>query len=235
MPLASTRSVGSILRGAGFAGKCKLPRSKTVGQRARRWRSDSAHNNHHHHSLPPSCLAICVMSDANHRASAAQDGLSTPTSQYASPDTRSSASSSPQSSEGNGPPDPQRSKTAPLLQPPNVDTVISNDIELRPTSPILAEMRNPEHQPALRRTSSALSTGSSSGQTAREKKRLRFTPVAQEDRRDYDHESNRMEYLMDAHDLEDGLGRRTVKGKGVPRDQASYLRSDPGTPNLSET
>lgn len=40
---------------------------------------------------------------------------------------------------------------------------------------------------------------------------------------------------IDPGDLEDGLGRRSIKGKGVPRDQVDYLKSDPGTPNLSET
>lgn len=40
---------------------------------------------------------------------------------------------------------------------------------------------------------------------------------------------------IDSYDLEDGLGRRSIKGKGVPRDQMDYLKSDPGTPNLSET
>jgi hypothetical protein len=39
----------------------------------------------------------------------------------------------------------------------------------------------------------------------------------------------------DLHDAEKGHGRRLVKGKGVARDQADYLKSDPGTPNLSET
>lgn len=51
----------------------------------------------------------------------------------------------------------------------------------------------------------------------------------------YDGDTDSMEVLSDGHDLEDGLGRRRYKGKGVSRDQADYLKSDPGTPNLVET
>jgi hypothetical protein len=38
------------------------------------------------------------------------------------------------------------------------------------------------------------------------------------------------------HVAEQVEGSRGSRGKrGIPRDQADYLRSDPGTPNLSET
>jgi hypothetical protein len=82
---------------------------------------------------------------------------------------------------------------------------------------------------ALRRTTSAMSAGSSSSRGSREKKRLRFTPVANEQGL----EMNSLAGNMD--DAEEGHGRRLVKGKGVARDQVDYLKSDPGTPNLSET
>jgi hypothetical protein len=82
---------------------------------------------------------------------------------------------------------------------------------------------------ALRRTTSAMSAGSSSSRGSREKKRLRFTPVANE-------QGIEMKSLAgNLDDAEEGHGRRLVKGKGVARDQVDYLKSDPGTPNLSET
>lgn len=125
---------------------------------------------------------------------------------------------------------PQRSKTAPPLPPPDDverETAVGGD-----NTTSLSVL---EPSPVLRRTASALSTGSSSGQTAREKKRLRFTPMSNGTGSSSEDDSTQMEYLGDANDLEDGLGRRRMKGKGVPRDQADYLKSDPGTPNLSET
>jgi hypothetical protein len=74
-----------------------------------------------------------------------------------------------------------------------------------------------------------MSAGSSSSRGSREKKRLRFTPVANEQ----GIEMNSLAGNLD--DAEEGHGRRLVKGKGVARDQVDYLKSDPGTPNLSET
>jgi len=74
-----------------------------------------------------------------------------------------------------------------------------------------------------------MSSGSGSSRTGREKKRLRFTPVAKENGLELDLLAD------DLNDAEEGSGRRLVKGKGVARDQVDYLKSDPGTPNLSET
>ena len=88
---------------------------------------------------------------------------------------------------------------------------------------------------ALRRTSSSLSANSTPG--SREKKRLRFTPVPVSQA-----EAGPSGLGIDVGEVffpggsvvhaEEGRGRGR---KGVPRDQADYLRSDPGTPNLSET
>jgi hypothetical protein len=74
-----------------------------------------------------------------------------------------------------------------------------------------------------------MSAGSSSSRTSKEKKRLRFTPVANGT------DGLEMGLLANDHgDAEEGTGKRHVKGKSVARDQADYL-SAPGTPNLSET
>jgi hypothetical protein len=134
-----------------------------------------------------------------------------------------------------GLPPPPRSKTAPPLPPPERQKQRS-PLSTNPTSPIAKDdahatpdQQSAEDPLALRRTTSAMSSGSSSSRTNREKKRLRFTPVAQENGLELDL------LASDLDDAEEGTGRRLVKGKGVARDQADYLKSDPGTPNLSET
>jgi hypothetical protein len=160
-----------------------------------------------------------------------KSGMSTPASQYSSPMAEPTASGSPVSPSMPGLPPPPRSKTAPPLPPPEGFPSSTN-----PSSPIgkhnahVTPDQAPAEDPlALRRTTSAMSSGSSSSRTNREKKRLRFTPVAQENGLELDL------LASDLDDAEEGTGRRLVKGKGVARDQADYLKSDPGTPNLSET
>ena len=128
-------------------------------------------------------------------------------------------------------PPPQRSKTAPP-PPPEPVNEDSPPAPEAPDSAAIGISTFPDSGTALRRTSSALSTGSSSGQTAREKKRLRFTPMVSGSAGSAEDGDGA---YIDPQDLEDGLGRRSIKGKGVPRDQVDYLKSDPGTPNLSET
>lgn len=101
-------------------------------------------------------------------------------------------------------------------------------------SPIIAA------PPAMRRTSSSLSAGSSSGPGSRDKKRLRFTPLVRSNAEagpSGTHSEDDVIFPGDSYDqAEEGrMGRRRVRGKGVPKDQAGYLMSEPGTPNLQET
>lgn len=162
-------------------------------------------------------------------------GISTPISHYSSPMMESAEGDRPVSPSIPHLSPPTRSKTAPPLpppehhehhSPPTANLSSPRDIDDAHTVPY---QPLPEDPLALRRTTSAMSSGSSSSRTNREKKRLRFTPVAKENGLELD--------LMadDLNDAEEGSGRRLVKGKGVARDQADYLKSDPGTPNLSET
>jgi len=157
-------------------------------------------------------------------------GTSTPPSAYASPLAEYSEPSSPGSPVKVDVSPPQRSRTAPPLPPAgdltsdNPSPTLSND----DTATVQSQV--PMEDPlALRRTTSAMSAGSSSSRGSREKKRLRFTPVASE-------EGVGMHSLAgDLDNAEEGHGRRLAKGKGIARDQADYLKSDPGTPNLLET
>jgi hypothetical protein len=88
---------------------------------------------------------------------------------------------------------------------------------------------------ALRRSNSSTSSGSTAEVPAskeKEKKRLRFTAI-------HDHHSalgldtgDRKEFYYPGTPslMEEGGIRR-----GLPKDQADYLKSDPGTPNIQET
>lgn len=175
------------------------------------------------------------MSDQDVDGNKDTDLTSTPPSQYGSSSGEITSPSSLDSPERADVPPPQRSKTAPPLPPPASPGVESTPVLDGPSAERdTYRFVPPEPPAALRRTSSALSTGSSSGQSAREKKRLRFTPMANGTASSPEEAAYAMDYV-DSHDLEDGLGRRRMKGKGVPRDQVDYLKSDPGTPNLSET
>jgi len=170
------------------------------------------------------------MSDKGHNDHTDNPGTTTPLSAYASPMAEYSEPSSPGSPVKVDLSPPQRSRTAPPLPP-------VEELSLNNPSPTLSndDTGSMQNQPstedplALRRTTSAMSAGSSSSRGSREKKRLRFTPVANEQ----GIEMNSLAGNLD--DAEGGQGRRLVKGKGVARDQADYLKSDPGTPNLSET
>lgn len=169
-----------------------------------------------------------AMSDAEDTRSASPAMTSSPPSHYASPLPGSSTPTSP-ISPSVPLPNPPRSKTAPPLPPPEDGSASPFDSPPTPGASTVGEAPvSPTDPLALRRTSSALSSGSSSSRTTREKKRLRFTPVA-----NGEHNGGASGY--DLEDMEEGMGRRTIKGKGVARDQADYLKSDPGTPNLSET
>lgn len=170
------------------------------------------------------------MSDPDGDIRKETDLTSTPPSQYGSSSPGISSPSSIESPERADVPPPQRSKTAPPPPGP-IDEGHPSPPEQQ-TGIMPGILNFPDPGTALRRTSSALSTGSSSGQTAREKKRLRFTPMAS---RSAGSPEDEHESSFESQDLEDGLGRRSIKGKGVPRDQIDYLKSDPGTPNLSET
>jgi hypothetical protein len=121
---------------------------------------------------------------------------------------------------------------------------------------------SPKHNPsALRRSSSSLSSSSNPGTGgSREKKRLRFTPVhhgepesssAAPSNENSDEDvffpgqgyslAERGEWRGHGHGHGRGHGGEYEGGKcrsgtrGIPRDQVDYLRSDPGTPNISET
>jgi hypothetical protein len=155
---------------------------------------------------------------------ASPEMTASPPSHYASPLLESSSPPSPPSPIDSLP-NPSRSKTAPPLPPPEHG---ADNLTHSPPTPSEEPSEALIDSLALHRTTSALSSGSSSSRTTREKKRLRFTPVP----RAGDLNGNGDYELEDA---EEGMGRRIVKGKGVARDQADYLKSDPGTPNLSET
>lgn len=182
---------------------------------------------HKAHTSPERLLS--TMSDNGHNDHTDNPGALTPPSTYASPMAEMSEPGSPETLAMGDLPPPRRSKTAPPLPPvedlssTNPSPTLSND-----DSVVMQDQAPVEDPLALRRTTSAMSAGSSSSRTSREKKRLRFTPVANE-------QGLEMHSLAgDLDDAEEG-GRRLVKGKGVARDQADYLKSDPGTPNLSET
>ncbi|ORY24308.1 hypothetical protein BCR39DRAFT_547390 [Naematelia encephala] len=83
---------------------------------------------------------------------------------------------------------------------------------------------------ALRRTSSTLSHSSN----GKDRKKLRFTPLtaAVAGPSGTSHEGDVFFPGHDLNSVEEGRGRGH---KGIPKDQADYLRSDPGTPNLLET
>ena len=170
------------------------------------------------------------MSDKGQSDLEGNRGISSPPSHYASPMVEFSEPGSPISPALPDLPPPQRSKTAPPLPPPEEASSADTSPTLSTDDASTFQDQAPvEDALALRRTTSAMSAGSSSSRTSKEKKRLRFTPVANE---------NALEMNLMAGDLgdaEEGHGRRLVKGKGVAKDQADYLKSDPGTPNLSET
>ncbi|KAK4685278.1 hypothetical protein P7C73_g4880, partial [Tremellales sp. Uapishka_1] len=134
-------------------------------------------------------------------------------------DDDTSLSTSPPSST------PHRSKTAPALGPQIQLALSATQSPLTSPASIPADEstssssstnHSPTRHTSLRRTSSSLSAG-------KEKKRLRFTPLTAADEV---FPGNNYRYA------EEGKGGG---GKGVPRDQAGYLKSDPGTPNLLET
>jgi hypothetical protein len=170
------------------------------------------------------------MSDKGHNDHTDNPGTTTPPSAYASPMAEYSEPSSPGSPVKVDLSPPQRSRTAPPL-PPAEDLSSSNPSPTLSNEDSVTMQNQPSTDDplALRRTTSAMSAGSSSSRGSREKKRLRFTPVANEQGL----EMNSLAGNLD--DAEEGHGRRLVKGKGVARDQVDYLKSDPGTPNLSET
>ena len=142
---------------------------------------------------------------------------------------------------------PHRSETAPppLARPmsdhsptPTVPPPQPTPLGQNELSPPSSGAVTPSAYPsALRRTPSSLSSGEGSTPGSREKKRLRFTPLPEAGPSSLgltDRDGDVFHPDASTSRLEEGMG--VVRGrKGVPRDQAYYLRSDPGTPNLSET
>ncbi|WVQ73232.1 hypothetical protein IAR50_002798 [Cryptococcus sp. DSM 104548] len=164
--------------------------------------------------------------------------------------TPSSAPSSPPAA---------RSKTAPppISSPrlaPSDDVLVSPAALLRASSPASSSSssspssssNSPPRSSILRRTVSALPTPSQTGSglsnksaSGREKKILRFTQVRVDStliegkgKERQTHEESEM-LMFPGKELEEGLFMRGKKG--IPRDQRDYLKSDPGTPNFSET
>nr|XP_031864219.1 uncharacterized protein CI109_000131 [Kwoniella shandongensis]KAA5531291.1 hypothetical protein CI109_000131 [Kwoniella shandongensis] len=130
-----------------------------------------------------------------------------------------------------------RSKTAPppldalnLELPPNEPSTPPQRSNHRPSASLqidtstalqtFTDENSPAQASCLRRTASSLSAGS-----IREKKKLRFTPLSSAAA------GPSHSPPISSKALEEGL----VGKRGIPRDQVDYLRSDPGTPNLSET
>ncbi|WVR06354.1 hypothetical protein IAU60_003385 [Kwoniella sp. DSM 27419] len=151
---------------------------------------------------------------------------------------------SPGSSRPSSPPAPalqQRSRTAPLPLATELTGGGDQQPDLNPSSPSQAspssdtELNSGQSSPpganghvsCLRRTVSSLSAGST-GNGTREKKRLRFTPLTSTNAEAGP--SHKGLAYIPGRALEEGSHHR-----GVPRDQADYLISDPGTPNLFET
>lgn len=164
-----------------------------------------------------------------------------------------SSSSSPPSSVSASP--PHRSKTAP---PPglaaDLDVSLDDDLSTdespypsvpppRSTSPSAVNTSLPPTSSgpstplmmpsALRRSNSSTSSGSAAEPpSSKEKKRLRFTAIHdQQSALGLDTGDREEFYYPGAPSLmEEGRIR-----KAVPKDQADYLKSDPGTPNIQET
>ena len=95
--------------------------------------------------------------------------------------------------------------------------------------------------PALRRTSSSLSGTSASGSGAREKKRLRFTPVVGPDggnSRGSPVSGSEDGWERDSDYDAEGAGHGAHGGEGDGRGKwrgYDHMKSDPGTPSLAET
>ena len=170
---------------------------------------------------------------------------STPTSSgFNTPSRPDSSSPSPPDPEGAA---LERSRTAP---PPGSfvdDQIVSSSPRASNDDPRRRSLEDhhatagpsketsPPLTSALRRT---LSNESTSG--PRDKKRLRFTTLA-------DTPTPKINNALGLRDpilvypstsfqaLEEGKAHWGRGSRGVPRDQLDYLRSDPGTPNLSET
>lgn len=126
-----------------------------------------------------------------------------------------------------------------LPSPPRDSTITQSSAHASSSSSV------PFPAPALRRSSSHLSTGSSgsaSGSGGKEKKRLRFTPIINSSdgvprrgaRDGYVSDGTSSASDDEYHSVEEGRSHRGAGIRSVPKDQA-YLKSDPGTPNLSET
>lgn len=145
---------------------------------------------------------------------------------------------------------PHRSKTAPL--PPKEPEPFPSTEDTSPLPPTTPSYSSPQTvpstppilssltsagpplsqlpQPALRRTSSNISSGSG---PSREKKRLRFTQIpASGEQRSGEGSDEDAVFFPGSRESDAEEGR--AGKRRIPRDQ-EYLRSDPGTPNLIET
>ncbi|ODO10135.1 hypothetical protein I350_02363 [Cryptococcus amylolentus CBS 6273] len=164
----------------------------------------------------------------------------------------------PSSSGPSSPPAP-RSKTAPppLSSPliiPSDDVLVSPAALLTSSPPSSSnssssssQNSSPPRSSILRRTVSALpastqigSSSSNSSASGREKKILRFTQVrvastvvSGKGKGKETHEEDEERFMFPGKELEEGLYMRGKKC--VPRDQRDYLKTEPGTPNFSET
>ncbi|KAK8858599.1 hypothetical protein IAR55_002828 [Kwoniella newhampshirensis] len=120
---------------------------------------------------------------------------------------------------------PAQLVTPPLQSRASAHVETSSDVpsQSQPSS----EENSPAQTSCLRRTVSSLSAGSHSG-SVRDKKRLRFTPLSNAEAGPSKGAGN---IVFPGKALEEGL----VGKRGIPKDQVDYLRSEPGTPNLSET
>jgi hypothetical protein len=158
-----------------------------------------------------------------------------------------------------------RGDAAPTVPPPRTSplpttTASTSTSTSVSTSASRPHVSPPKHNPsAIRRSSSSLSSSSNPAGGSREKKRLRFTPVHRHDEpesssappsnENSDEDvffpgqgyslAERGEWRGHGHGHGHGGEHERGKGrsgtKGIPRDQVDYLRSDPGTPNISET
>ncbi|WWC70734.1 uncharacterized protein I206_104685 [Kwoniella pini CBS 10737] len=127
-----------------------------------------------------------------------------------------------------------QSKASPLETSTAVDAHEEEQTSSNESSPTSSS----NHTSCLRRTPSTLSTGptGSTNGNSREKKRLRFTSL--------DHSPSQYagpsrsaagDIIFPGRSLEEGSPIQSKGTRGIPKDQVDYLRSDPGTPNLSET
>ena len=134
------------------------------------------------------------------------------------------------------PPTPPDLSFTELSLPPIVNdhTTASAESSVQSSSSTSPESRaSSAPSSALRRTLSSLSGDSSS----RERKRLRFTRISEKATlsRSGSPEDSNEDVLYPGGSSSSTSHTTSTKSRGVPKDQAQYLTSEPATPNFSET